>query len=139
MLSRKHYIQVANIIRTVVREGGDRATCEQVVAQLQTLYRYDNDRFDRTRFYNACFPGGQAMNVRRDHPWLRFPVKRPAGAAEYIPDRENPIECAELTVREADYVHDIEADDIEADLHTQPLLQAGLSQDWAMLAEHIKE
>ena len=58
MMSRKHYIKVAKIIKdnTLVKGGKMLPTLSKtaVVSELCTMFKADNSLFDRQRFINAC-------------------------------------------------------------------------------------
>lgn len=59
---RRHYVAIANIIRTApVWTGGDAEATTRSVEQMEylierfvTLFQHDNARFDRDRFIEAC-------------------------------------------------------------------------------------
>ena len=58
MMSRKHYIRVAKIVKdnTLVKGGKMLPTLSKVavVSELCTMFKADNSLFDRQRFISAC-------------------------------------------------------------------------------------
>ena len=59
MMSRKHYIKVAKIVKdsTLVEGGKMLPVINKVnlILSLGTMFKEDNDNFDRQRFNNACY------------------------------------------------------------------------------------
>lgn len=60
-MSRKHYIEVAKIIRTNLKDeyqdgmhGIGAVGISSVARDLACMFRQDNPAFDRSRFYMAC-------------------------------------------------------------------------------------
>ena len=58
MMSRKHYIAVAKIVKsnTLVKSGKMLPTINKtaLVSELCTMFKADNGLFDRQRFIDAC-------------------------------------------------------------------------------------
>ena len=58
MMSRKHYVRVAKIVKsnTIVKSGKMLPTINKVamVSELCTMFKADNSLFDRARFIDAC-------------------------------------------------------------------------------------
>lgn len=58
MMTRKHYIAVADIIKTVFCENENVLTNEALVMLVEKfccLFEEDNPNFDRLRFIKACY------------------------------------------------------------------------------------
>lgn len=55
-MSRKHYVEVAAILRGhIVGAGADEAATARLIAyDLAGMFARDNGAFDRGRFYTAC-------------------------------------------------------------------------------------
>ena len=68
MMSRKHYIKVAKIIKdnTLDDNGKMLPTINKVnlILSLGTMFKEDNNNFDRQRFNNACYDDEQLIVVR---------------------------------------------------------------------------
>jgi hypothetical protein len=52
-VTRKHYEKVAQILRQQVEQGADKATVAEIATELVSMFRADNPRFDRDRFFSA--------------------------------------------------------------------------------------
>jgi hypothetical protein len=64
-MSRKHYIEVAKVIRSEVEKAEASSLLPETVQALTVLaeeladmFKADNSRFDRARFMTACGLGG---------------------------------------------------------------------------------
>ena len=59
MMSRKHYIAVAKIVKdnTLVKGGKMLPTINKtlLVSELCTMFKEDNNNFDANRFISACY------------------------------------------------------------------------------------
>ena len=57
-MSRKHYTEAASILATERDRSSDSprtlATLDRVARDLADMFKRDNGRFDRARFYAAC-------------------------------------------------------------------------------------
>ena len=62
MMSRKHYIAVAKIVKdnTLIKNGEMLPTINKVamVSELCTMFKADNSLFNRQRFIDACDVAG---------------------------------------------------------------------------------
>ena len=56
MMTRKDYIATADILETLVAtaEGDALSAVLDAVDEFAEMFKKDNERFDRTRFLNAC-------------------------------------------------------------------------------------
>ena len=56
MMTRKDYIATADILETLVAttEGDALSAVLDAVDEFANMFKSDNERFDRTRFLNAC-------------------------------------------------------------------------------------
>jgi hypothetical protein len=52
-VTRKHYEKVAQILRQQVEQGADKATVAEIATELVSMFRADNPRFCRDRFFSA--------------------------------------------------------------------------------------
>ncbi len=56
-MSRKHYVAVASVLaadRAIARTDGERRVIDNIARSLADVFKRDNGRFDRQRFYVAC-------------------------------------------------------------------------------------
>ncbi len=56
-MSRKHYIAVAAILageRALATTDAERRNVDNIARSLADVFKRDNGRFDRQRFYDAC-------------------------------------------------------------------------------------
>ena len=56
-MSRKTYIEAAAILageRALARDDHERRTIDNIARSLADMFKQDNGRFDRQRFYAAC-------------------------------------------------------------------------------------
>ena len=56
-MSRKHYVQAAAILageRALADTDAQRRQIDNIVRSMADMFKRDNGRFDRQRFYSAC-------------------------------------------------------------------------------------
>lgn len=56
-MSRKHYVAVAAILageRALSTTDAERRRLDNITRSLADVFKRDNGRFDRSRFYDAC-------------------------------------------------------------------------------------
>lgn len=51
-MTKKDYIKIADIISNLFDEAPE--TIAELVDELSIMFENDNQKFDRSRFYNAC-------------------------------------------------------------------------------------
>lgn len=68
-MSRKHYIEVAEIIRRARRQNSVEQACDHIAEDLADMFKRDNDAFHRGKFLGATEETGDIdahkANIRR--------------------------------------------------------------------------